>query len=150
MPSAQSHGLKGKQCVLSLATQSHVARRSRLNTIRHGAVALVVLTVLLTVHLHAGEVEITILHTNDLHQHIEPLPRIAGYVAQYKREHANTVFIDAGDWFDRGSSLVLLTRGEAIYGAMARMGYDMWIVGNHDWAQRQGCRWGIQGTDAVS
>jgi hypothetical protein len=86
------------------------------------------------VHLHAGEVEITILHTNDLHQHIEPLPRIAGYVAQYKREHANTVFIDAGDWFDRGSSLVLLTRGEAIYGAMARMGYDMWIVGNHDWA----------------
>ncbi len=83
---------------------------------------------------HAAEVEITIFHTNDLHQNIEPLPRIAGYVADYRRDHPNTVFVDAGDWFDRGSSLVRLTRGETLYGAMEKMNYDMWIVGNHDWA----------------
>ncbi|MBT3379071.1 MAG: bifunctional metallophosphatase/5'-nucleotidase [Lentisphaerae bacterium] len=77
---------------------------------------------------------ITILHTNDLHQAVGRLPGIAGYAAQYKAKHPNTVFIDAGDWFDRGSSLPLVTRGEAIYGAMANMGYDMWILGNHDWA----------------
>ncbi len=82
----------------------------------------------------AGEVPITILHTNDLHQHLEPLPRIAGYVAEYKRDHPNTVFVDAGDYFDRGSSLVPMTLGEAMYGAMSRMGYDMCIMGNHDWA----------------
>ena len=82
----------------------------------------------------AGEVEITILHTNDIHQHLDPLPRIAGYVSDYREKHPNTVFVDAGDWFDRGSSLVPLTQGEALYGAMATMGYDMWIVGNHDWA----------------
>jgi len=84
--------------------------------------------------LEAGGVEISILHTNDLHQNLGPLPRIAGYVAGYKRDHPNTVFVDAGDWFDRGSSLVRLTRGETLYGAMESMGYDMWIVGNHDWA----------------
>ncbi|MBL7222657.1 MAG: bifunctional metallophosphatase/5'-nucleotidase [Candidatus Brocadiae bacterium] len=84
--------------------------------------------------LLAGEVAITILHTNDIHQHLAPLPRIAGYVANYRAQHPNTVFVDAGDWFDRGSSLAPMTGGEAIYGAMARMGYDMWILGNHDWA----------------
>ena len=84
--------------------------------------------------LLAGEVAITILHTNDIHQHLAPLPRIAGYVADYKTQHPNTVFVDAGDWFDRGSSLVAMTGGEAIYGAMARIGYDMWILGNDDWA----------------
>ncbi len=76
----------------------------------------------------------TILHTNDLHQALDGLPRIAGYVAQYRQEHPDTVFLDAGDWFDRGSSLALVTRGEAIYGTMATMGYDGWIPGNHDWA----------------
>ena len=84
--------------------------------------------------LLAKEVEITILHTNDLHQSLERLPRLAGYVAQYKSQHPHSVFVDAGDWFDRGSSLVRLTQGESLYGAMESMGYDMWIVGNHDWA----------------
>jgi len=84
--------------------------------------------------LLAGQAAITILHTNDLHQHLAPLPRIAGYVADYKTQHPNTVFVDGGDWFDRGSSLAAMTGGEAIYGAMAHMGYDMWILGNHDWA----------------
>jgi hypothetical protein len=77
---------------------------------------------------------LTILHTNDLHQALAGLPRIAGYVAAEKAKNPNAVFIDAGDWFDRGSSLPLVTRGEAIYGAMATMGYDMWIPGNHDWS----------------
>jgi 2',3'-cyclic-nucleotide 2'-phosphodiesterase (5'-nucleotidase family) len=81
----------------------------------------------------AAEVALTILHTNDLHQSLEPLPRIAGYVAEYKRTHPNTLFLDAGDFFDRGSPVASVTLGEAMYGAMARMGYDAWIVGNHDW-----------------
>lgn len=92
-----------------------------------------VLLLLTALQALAADVAITILHTNDLHQHLEPLPRIAGYVAAYRREHPNTVFVDAGDFFDRGSSLVPMTLGEAMYAAMARMGYDMWILGNHDW-----------------
>lgn len=77
---------------------------------------------------------VTILHTNDLHQAIRQVPRIAGYAAVYRKEHPNTVFVDAGDWFDRGSSLPMVTRGEAMYGALGRSGYDVWIMGNHDWA----------------
>jgi len=78
-------------------------------------------------------VEITILHTNDLHQSLAPLARIAGYVRDYKRQHPNTLFLDAGDFFERGSSLVTRTRGEAICAAMARMGYDGLTLGNHEW-----------------
>ena len=82
----------------------------------------------------ASEIPITIFHSNDIHQNLTPLARMAGYVAEYRKHHPEAVFIDAGDYFDRGSSLVSLTRGEAIIGAMARMGYDMAVLGNHDWA----------------
>jgi 2',3'-cyclic-nucleotide 2'-phosphodiesterase (5'-nucleotidase family) len=84
--------------------------------------------------LWAGEVAVTILHTNDIHQDLEHLPQIAAYVADYRQRHPETVFIDAGDFFDRGSSMVPLTRGEAIYAAMSLMDYDLRIVGNHDWS----------------
>jgi 5'-nucleotidase len=84
--------------------------------------------------LWAGEVAITLLHTNDIHQELAPLPQIAAYVADYRQQHPETVLIDAGDFCDRGSSLVPLTRGEVIYAAMSRMGYDLRILGNHDWS----------------
>lgn len=82
----------------------------------------------------AADIPITIFHVNDVHQNLLPLSRMAGHVAEYRKQHPATVFIDAGDYFDRGSSLVTLTRGETIIGAMARMGYDMAVLGNHDWA----------------
>ena len=82
----------------------------------------------------AKDIRIGILHTNDLHQSLDNLARIAHYVKEYKTRNPNSVFVDAGDYFDRGSSLVPLTRGEAIYATMARMGYDAWVVGNHDWS----------------
>lgn len=98
------------------------------------ATLLIFLVLFVAPPLRADETEITILHTNDLHQNLKSLPLIAGYVANYKQQHPHTVFVDAGDWFDRGSSLVTLTRGETLYASMEKMGYDMWIVGNHDWA----------------
>lgn len=96
--------------------------------------ALASLSLFLVGLLSAEDVEITILHTNDIHQNLERLPRIAGYVADCRAAQPNMLFLDAGDWFDRGSSLVTLTQGDALYGAMAGMGYDAWVVGNHDWA----------------
>jgi 5'-nucleotidase len=81
-----------------------------------------------------GEVAVTLFHTNDIHQELERLPQIAACVADYRRQHPETLLIDAGDFFDRGSSLVPITRGEVVYAAMSRMGYDLRIVGNHDWS----------------
>ncbi len=83
--------------------------------------------------LGAREIKITILHTNDIHQHLETLGRIAHLAKEYKNQHANTLYLDAGDYLDRGSILATLTRCDAIYGAMHRMGYDAWTIGNHDW-----------------
>jgi hypothetical protein len=83
--------------------------------------------------VRAGEVAVTLLHTNDLHQDLQRLAQIGAYVAEYRQQHPETLLLDAGDWLDRGSALVPLTRGEAMFGAMSRMGYDMQTPGNHDW-----------------
>jgi 5'-nucleotidase len=80
-----------------------------------------------------GEVAVTLLHTNDIHQNLDRLPQIAAFVADYRQQHPETLLIDAGDFFDRGSSLIPLTQGEAMYAVMSLMGYDLRIMGNHDW-----------------
>lgn len=81
-----------------------------------------------------GQQAVTLLHTNDIHQNLDRLAHIAAFAADYRRQHPETLLIDAGDFFDRGSSLVPLTQGEAIYAAMSLMGYDLRILGNHDWS----------------
>lgn len=116
---------------------SHVRRRRVVRNSLFGLLAAA-LVQLGGGSLWAKEVAITILHTNDIHQELERLPYIAAYAADYRRRHPETVLIDAGDFFDRGSSLATLTRGEVIYGAMSRMGYDLRIVGNHDWSYGAG------------
>ena len=82
----------------------------------------------------AAEVELTIFHTNDIHQSLVNLPRMAGYVADWRATHPGTLFLDAGDWFDRGSPLPTVDRGDTLVGALARMGYDAVTIGNHDWS----------------
>jgi len=76
---------------------------------------------------------LTILHTNDLHQTLDPLPRLSGYVKAFRAKHPATLFLDAGDFYGRGSALSFATMGEAPYGSMGRMGYDAICPGNHDW-----------------
>lgn len=95
---------------------------------------LLICVTCLSCFCQAKEISITIFHSNDIHQDLSNLAGIAGCVAEYRKQDPNTVFVDAGDYFDRGSSLVTLTRGETIVCAMSRMGYDMTIMGNHDWA----------------
>ncbi len=40
---------------------------------RQSGVALIVLAALIAAPSHASEIEIAILHTNDMHQHLDPL-----------------------------------------------------------------------------
>jgi 5'-nucleotidase len=90
-----------------------------------------------------GETLITILHTNDVHSQIDPLPandryagkggvaRRATLVKKMRQENPNTLLVDAGDSF-QGTPYFNLYKGEVEYKAMSAIGYDVVTLGNHD------------------
>src|SRR6185503_9804900 len=93
---------------------------------------------------HAGDagaqrdvphVTISIVGTNDLHGHIEALPRLGGYLANLRRERARTgggvVLVDAGDMF-QGTLESNLNEGAAVVRAYNALKYDAAAIGNHD------------------
>lgn len=91
----------------------------------------------------ADETLITILHTNDQHSQIDPLPandrnagkggvaRRATLVKRLRAENPNTLLLDAGDAF-QGTPYFNLYRGVVEYKAMTAIGYDIVTLGNHD------------------
>jgi len=89
-------------------------------------------------------VDITILHTNDLHSRIEPFPlsdpkysglggftRLSGKINDIRKEHENVLLLDAGDIF-QGTPYFNLYGGEIEYKLMSEMGYFASTLGNHD------------------
>jgi len=91
-----------------------------------------------------GERLITILHTNDTHSQIDPLPandrqypdkggvaRRATLVKRVRKENPNTLLIDAGDVF-QGTPYFNFYKGEVEYKSMSLIGYDVGTLGNHD------------------
>ena len=91
----------------------------------------------------ADETLISILHTNDMHSQIDPLPandryagkggiaRRATLVKRIRKEQPNTLLIDAGDCF-QGTPYFNLYKGVVEYKAMSAVGYDVVTLGNHD------------------
>ena len=92
----------------------------------------------------AGETLITILHTNDTHSQIDPVPdndkqwggrggvaRRATLVKEVRRQNPNTLMIDAGDVF-QGTPYFNFYKGEVEYKSMSLIGYDVVTLGNHD------------------
>lgn len=88
--------------------------------------------------------KITILHTNDTHSRIEPLPetdryspdkggvlRRAKYIDEIRKEEKNVLLFDAGD-FVQGTPYYNLFRGEIEVKAMNLMKYDAVTLGNHE------------------
>ncbi len=89
-------------------------------------------------------VKITILHTNDVHSHIEPFPdndpkfaglggvvRRAALIKKIRSEEKNVLLLDAGDIF-QGTPYFNLYGGELEFKLMSMMGYDATTIGNHD------------------
>jgi len=87
---------------------------------------------------------ITILHTNDVHSHIDPFPsndsrnpnqggvaRRATLINLIKQENPNTLLLDAGDIF-QGTPYFNFYGGELEIKLMSMMGYDAATIGNHD------------------
>jgi 5'-nucleotidase len=93
--------------------------------------------------LLAAETVITILHTNDTHSQIDPLPandrnagkggvaRRATLVKKIRKENPNTLLIDAGDVL-QGTPYFNFFKGEVEYKAMSAIGYDVGTLGNHE------------------
>ena len=91
-----------------------------------------------------GETLITILHTNDTHSQIDPLPltdkqngghggvaRRATLVKRVRKDNPNTLMIDAGDSF-QGTPYFNFYKGEVEFKAMSMIGYDAATLGNHE------------------
>lgn len=87
---------------------------------------------------------ITILHTNDVHSHIEPLgpndprnPNMGGVarratlVERIRTENPNTLLLDAGDIF-QGTPFFNFYGGELEFKLMSKLKYDAATIGNHD------------------
>nr|WP_293301037.1 metallophosphatase [Allomuricauda sp.] len=91
-----------------------------------------------------GGKKITILHTNDVHSHIDPFPsshsqypnlggvaRRATLVEQIRNENPNTLLFDAGDIF-QGTPYFNFYGGELEFKLMSKLKYDAATIGNHD------------------
>lgn len=109
---------------------------------RRVAGAAVIWSLLMGGTAWAKPVELTILHTNDTHDHLVPYDTKAGhdlggvarratYFKQVKAERPNVLVLDAGDVF-QGTPIFTFFNGEADYKAMDQAGYDALTVGNHD------------------
>ena len=91
----------------------------------------------------AADTVITILHTNDTHSQIDPLPpndanagkggvaRRATLVKRVRKENPNTLLVDAGDVL-QGTPYFNFYKGEVEYKAMSAIGYDVGTLGNHE------------------
>ena len=91
----------------------------------------------------AADTIITILHTNDTHSQIDPLPandanawkggvaRRATVVKRVRKENPNTLLVDAGDVL-QGTPYFNFYKGEVEYKAMSAIGYDVGTLGNHE------------------
>ncbi|TND08940.1 MAG: 5'-nucleotidase [Bacteroidetes bacterium] len=89
-------------------------------------------------------VKIVVLHTNDVHSHIDPFPdndpkypgqggieRRATMIREIREQEPNVLLLDAGDIF-QGTPYFNLYNGELEMKLMTQMGYDASAIGNHD------------------
>lgn len=88
--------------------------------------------------------KITILHTNDVHSHIDPfgpedsrnpnkggVARRATLVESIRKENPHTLLLDAGDIF-QGTPYFNYYGGELEFKLMSMLKYDLATIGNHD------------------
>jgi len=103
----------------------------------------------------AQDLQLTILHTNDMHSRIEPFPansgrnsgmggmaRRAAMVNKIRSEVPNVLLLDSGDVF-QGTPYFNFFGGELEFKLMSEMGYDASTLGNHDFDN------GLEGLDRM-
>lgn len=88
--------------------------------------------------------KLTILHTNDVHSHIDSFPidhprnpglggvaKRAAWIQKIRQENDNVLLLDAGDSF-QGTPYFNYYGGELEFKLMSMMGYDATTIGNHE------------------
>ena len=79
----------------------------------------------------AGDFDLTIMHTNDTHAHLDNAPKRVTAVEEIRAARANTILLDAGDVFS-GTLFFNKYKGLADVQFMNMMKYDAMVPGNHE------------------
>src|SRR6516165_6719954 len=99
--------------------------------------------------LNSDTVCISILHTTDIHSHILPtsdydgnpdrggLARCVTQIRRWRRQNPHSILIDIGDVY-QGTEVSLRNKGELMIDLFNYLGYDAWVIGNHEFD------WGIE------
>lgn len=115
--------------------------RFRFKNITFLSAVLMLGSVLFGETLRAAQGQFTLLHTNDLHSHFRPdhsplafggVGRIKTLVDRIRASTPNVLFVDGGDWSE-GSVYYTEGAGRESLRLMDQLGYDVAVVGNHDW-----------------
>lgn len=119
-------------------------RRTFIRKIGAGSLGVFVLSGPLQAFAKSDLVQLTILHTNDFHSHIDPFPKDAprnaneggmakraALISKIRSEQKNVLVFDAGDIF-QGTPYFNFFKGELELKLMTEMGYDAAAIGNHD------------------
>lgn len=108
-------------------------------------IGLFVFAMVLSIVAYAQK-QIVILHTNDTHSQIVPVPkyenegntscrggfiRRVAVVNEERKKEPDLLLFDSGD-FSQGSTYYTLFRGDVEVGLMNMMGYDAATLGNHE------------------
>ncbi len=118
---------------------------SRRNFIKNMALGAAAGTLILpSCKVNSKDVKLTILHTNDVHSHIDPFPinhssypnqggfaRRSALIKQVRRTEEHVLLLDSGDIF-QGTPYFNFYKGELDIKLMNKMGYDVGTIGNHE------------------
>lgn len=79
--------------------------------------------------------KIILLHTNDLHSHLENWPKLRRFLLNRKQEETankRIITVDLGDFVDRWHPLTEATNGQANVQLMNQIHYDAATIGNNE------------------
>lgn len=125
-------------------------RKKRFGKILSVALSMaMVLSLSVTALAAEGETHLTIIGTSDTHGNIwgysyedmkestgDGLARVSTYVSQVREENPNTILVDAGDTIQGTIMTDDLyskdTTDHPVPAALDCMGYDAWVLGNHE------------------
>jgi 5'-nucleotidase len=82
----------------------------------------------------SSHVTLTLIHTNDIHSHLEEASQIAGYISSVRACHAEDelVLLDCGDFLDRVRLETEGTDGAVNRAILESIGYDAVALGNNE------------------